>query len=111
MESSQSPTAAAAEPRCSWCAQPLERNATVCPQCSRRMVNAPKSDVLAGVFGLLFGPVGLWYKRRYAAGFAWLGGTVAAAMVLGPLMQTVAPFLWIGQAVHAVRAKPREPRP
>jgi len=64
-----------------------------------------KSNALAFLFGLLLGPVGLWYKGHWAAGFAWLvmGMIVSAATLL-----LAAPLFWIGMALHAAVAEPRE---
>lgn len=60
-----------------------------------------KSDGLAAVLGLALGPVGLWYKRQWAAGFAWLAGAVILGAASGGLL---APVLWVGMAVHAYSA-------
>ncbi|MFQ5744824.1 MAG: hypothetical protein ACE5HV_14730 [Acidobacteriota bacterium] len=64
-----------------------------------------KSNGLAFLLGLLLGPVGLWYKGHWAAGFAWLvmGIIVGAATFL-----IAAPVFWIGMAIHAAVAEPRE---
>lgn len=61
-----------------------------------------KSDSTAGCLGLLLGPVGLWYKGQWAAGFAWL----AMAIVLGAASGGIlAPFFWVGMAIHAYNAE------
>lgn len=60
-----------------------------------------KSDTAAGCLGLFLGPVGLWYKGKWAAGFAWL----AMAVVIGGATGGIAaPFFWIGMAIHAYAA-------
>ena len=65
----------------------------------RRPPEAPqKSAATAGCLGLLLGPVGLWYKRQWAAGFAWLAMTLLLGLGSGGLL---APFCWIGMAIHA----------
>jgi hypothetical protein len=64
-----------------------------------------KSNGLAFLFGLFLGPVGLWYKRNWAAGFAWL---VMGAIVSAATFLLAAPLIWIGMAIHAAVAEPRE---
>ena len=49
-----------------------------------------KSNAVAGCLGLLLGPVGLWYKGQWAAGFAWLVMAVILGIASGGLL---APFL------------------
>ena len=61
-----------------------------------------KSNGLAFVLGLLLGPVGLWYKRQWAAGFAWL---VMGIIVGVATMGLAAPVFWIGMAIHAAVAE------
>lgn len=61
-----------------------------------------KSDSTAGCLGLLLGPVGLWYKRQWAAGFAWLVMAIILGVASGGIL---APFLWIGMAIHAHQAE------
>lgn len=60
-----------------------------------------KSDATAGCLGFLLGPVGLWYKGQWAAGFAWLAMAVLLGAVSGGIL---APFMWIGMAIHAYTA-------
>lgn len=63
-----------------------------------------KSDLAAGCLGILLGPVGLWYKGHWAAGFAWL----AMGIIFGILTSGIAaPVFWVGMAIHAATAKPR----
>jgi hypothetical protein len=57
-----------------------------------------KSNGMAFVLGLFFGPVGLWYKGQWAAGFAWL---VMGILILSATGCFAAPLLWIGMAIHA----------
>lgn len=70
---------------------------------SSKTSNKQKSDGLAGLLGFLLGPVGLWYKRQWAAGFAWLAGAFIAGAMSGGFL---APVAWIGMAIHAYNADP-----
>mgnify|MGYP005862812475 CR=1 FL=1 len=65
---------------------------------SRKMES---DDVTAGCLGLLLGPVGLWYKGHWPAGFAWLAMTVLLGIASAGWLL---PFLWIGMAIHAAAA-------
>ena len=52
---------------------------------------------------MFLGPVGLWYKGHWAAGFAWLVMAIiglSTTIILGPVF-------WVGMAVHAAIAKPK----
>lgn len=104
------------EGECKRCSRQIEiAPGDSCPHCRQRLPlterskarhsgsRAPseKSDGLAAVLGLLLGPVGLWYKRNWAAGFAWLAGAVVLGVVSGGVL---APILWIGMAIHAYSA-------
>jgi hypothetical protein len=62
-----------------------------------------KSNLIAFLLGLLLGPVGLWYKGQWAAGFAWL---VIAAIALS-MTVFLAPLFWLGMAFHAAVASPK----
>ena len=59
---------------------------------------------MAGCLGLLLGPVGLWYKGQWAAGFAWIVITILIMLATGGFGIVLAPFFWIGMAVHAYSA-------
>ena len=63
-----------------------------------------KSNGVALLLGLLLGPVGLWYKGHWVAGFAWL---VMAVIIMIPTYGLAAPVFWIGMAIHAAAAEPR----
>lgn len=117
---------------CQTCATVLDVRAELCPKCGIRQngaltaavpaapliqqhviitnqvsaqASAPptKSNVLAFILGLFLGPVGLWYKGHWAAGFVWF----AALVILGGATGgTAAPAIWLFQAIHAAVAKP-----
>ncbi|HET9366853.1 MAG TPA: GYF domain-containing protein, partial [Candidatus Udaeobacter sp.] len=65
-----------------------------------------RSDAVAGCLGFFFGPVGLWYKGHWAAGFAWLAMIVIVALTTGRVGIFFAPIFWIGMIIHAIIAKP-----
>jgi hypothetical protein len=63
-----------------------------------------KSNLVAGVLALLLGPVGLWYKGHWVAGFAWM----IISLVLWAAVDFFAiPIVVIGLVIHAVAAKPK----
>jgi len=64
-----------------------------------------QSDAVAGFLGFFFGPVGLWYKGHWAAGFAWLAMIVIVALATGGVGIVFAPIFWIGMIIHAIVAK------
>jgi hypothetical protein len=64
---------------------------------------ASHSNALAFFLGLFLGPVGLWYKGRWALGFLWL---VACAILIPATGLLAAPVLWLGMALHAASARP-----
>jgi len=66
-----------------------------------------QSDAVAGCLGFFFGPVGLWYKGHWAAGFAWLAMIVIALLATGGVGIVFASIFWIGMIIHAIVAKPR----
>jgi uncharacterized protein DUF4339 len=65
-----------------------------------------QSNAVAGCLGFFFGPVGLWYKGHWAAGFAWLAMIVIVALATGEVGIVFAPVFWIGMIIHAIVAKP-----
>jgi hypothetical protein len=64
-----------------------------------------KANGVALLLALFLGPVGLWYKGHWAAGFAWL---VMAIIVCTATVLIAAPVFWIGMAIHAAVAEPKE---
>jgi hypothetical protein len=64
-----------------------------------------KSNFLAGCLGFVLGPVGLWYKGQWAAGFAWLAMIILITLATGGLAIFLAPLFWVGMSVHAAVAE------
>lgn len=93
---------------CKECGQEVSTEASACPNCGVPNPSADssangveKTDAAAGCLGLLLGPVGLWYKGQWAAGFAWL----AMAVIIGGATGGIAlPIFWVGMALHAFAA-------
>jgi len=110
---------------CPYCAEPISVEAKKCRHCSEfldpslRAANQmaqhslsiknagipPKSDAVAGCLGFLLGPVGLWYKGRWAAGFAWIVMAFLMTIATGGV---AAPVFWIGMGLHTIVAKTKE---
>ena len=89
---------------CPFCRERVVAGALKCKHCGSNLAAAGKSDTAAGCLGLLLGPVGLWYKGHWAAGFAWLAMAVLLGVASGGWL---VPLLWIGMATHAAGAKPK----
>lgn len=90
--------------RCPFCKEEILADAQKCKHCGEFLVMPGKSNALAGCLGLVLGPVGLWYKGHWAAGFAWL----AMAIVVGAATAGwAAPIFWVGMAIHAAAAEPK----
>jgi len=89
--------------KCKECGAQISTQAQTCPKCGFEILPV-KSNFTAGCLGFLLGPVGLWYKGHWAAGFAWLIlGTVIVVSTSG----LVLPILWIGMGIHAIAVKPK----
>lgn len=90
--------------RCPYCREEILAGAQKCKHCGEFLLAPEKSNALAGCLGLFLGPVGLWYKGHWAAGFAWLAiGIILVISTAG----LAAPILWIGMAIHAAVATPK----
>ena len=111
--------------QCPECGKEVSSAAAACPGCGHPVLPAhpivvstvvsnqavvsnhdpapSKSNLLAGCLGFCLGPVGLWYKGQWAAGWAWL----VMGVVLATSVPLLLPFLWVGMAVHAMVAKPK----
>jgi hypothetical protein len=107
---------------CPACAEPIAAIAKKCKHCGwtaipemqqavvylREKLDGPeKSNLLAGCLGFFLGPVGLWYKGQWAAGFAWIMMIILIMLGTGGLAVLFAPFFWVGMAVHAAVARPK----
>lgn len=99
----EQPTETATIP-CPFCKEPVDSSALKCKHCGSNLAAANKSNLAAGCLGLLLGPVGLWYKGHWAAGFAWLAMAVLLGIASGGWL---APVFWVGMAIHAAVAKPK----
>jgi hypothetical protein len=90
--------------RCPYCKEEILAGAEKCKHCGEFLAIPEKSNALAGCLGLFLGPVGLWYKGHWAAGFAWLAMAVLSGLATSGL---AAPLFWIGMAIHAAVIKPK----
>jgi hypothetical protein len=84
----------------------IPMQAKVCKSCGE-VLGISHSSLIAFFLGLLLGPVGLWYKGRYAAGFAWVFMCVIICVPTGILGLLLAPIFWLCMAIHAAVAKPK----
>jgi hypothetical protein len=89
---------------CRFCHGPISAGVQKCRHCGEFLTAAPQSNGTAGCLGLLLGPVGLWYKGQWAAGFAWIVITILIMLGTGGVGIILAPVFWIGMAVHAYSA-------
>ncbi|MCA9124589.1 MAG: hypothetical protein H6822_19575 [Planctomycetaceae bacterium] len=92
---------------CPYCRGEIRRDAQKWRHCSEWVSDSGHSDMLAFFLGLVLGPVGLWYKGRFAEGFAWLAASTFYGWQasLTPGLWIGIPGFWIGMAIHAVTAK------
>ncbi|MBX3422964.1 MAG: DUF4339 domain-containing protein [Pirellulaceae bacterium] len=86
---------------CKYCGNSIAPNAQKCGHCGEWIVQTSHSDSLAAVLGVLFGPVGLWYKGHWAAGFAWIMFMLIVYLSIGDFVLLLSPLFWIGMGVHA----------
>ena len=91
--------------QCRFCRQLIVASVFNCSHCGRDVATVRKSDATAGWLGLALGPVGLWYKGYWLAGFGWLAVVVVLGIVTGAWLAI--PICWVGMAIHAAAAKPR----
>ena len=62
---------------------------------------------MAGCLGFCLGPIGLWHKGHWAAGFAWIAMAILIVVGTGGIGIVLAPVFWIGMGIHAYNAKPK----
>lgn len=92
---------------CPYCRGHIAAGVQKCLHCGEFLSPPSQSDNTAGCLGLLLGPIGLWYKGQWAAGFAWIVGIILVVFGTAGLGVVFAPFFWIGMAIHAYKAKVR----
>lgn len=92
---------------CPACRSILEQGVLRCRFCGEDFRGSNKSNGLAAVLSLFLGPLGLWYKGCWGAGFAWIAGVIIIMVATGGLGILLVPFFWIGMAVHAYNARPK----
>lgn len=90
---------------CPYCHGELNPGVQKCRHCGEFLVGTGHSDALAGCLGFMLGPVGLWYKGHFAAGFAWLAFSFLFFMGTGGLGLLLAPVFWIAMGIHAASVK------
>lgn len=103
----QAPNRPTGHTPCPACHGPIEIGAQKCRHCSEDFRSRSQSNTTAGCLGLLFGPVGLWYKGLWAAGFVWLAFFLLFILITGGVGIVLAPLFWIGMSIHAIKAKPK----
>ena len=95
------------EAYCRDCGKAIKKKAEICPKCGIRQhkivdqsitrgITKKKSPGDAAVLGLLFGPFGYLYVRRYGLFFMWL----FVGLILVYFNKFLAVFLWIGWTIH-----------
>lgn len=104
---SPSPQRASATAACPYCGGDVPRRAQKCRHCGEWLVSTNHSDGLAGCLGFMLGPVGLWYKGHWAAGFAWIAAAFLFGFALFPFGFLLFPIFLIGMTIHAAAAKGR----
>jgi hypothetical protein len=97
------PAAVPRERRCPFCRETVHPEAVKCKHCQSNIApRNPRDDENAFLLGFFLGPVGLFSKGCYAAGFAGLVMGFLACALISPIL---APIFWIGMAAHASGAR------
>lgn len=68
---------------CHACRAEVDPLAIRCRHCGEDFQRVQKCNVTAGCLGFALGPVGLWYKGQWGAGFAWLTMIVIVILATG----------------------------
>ena len=63
-----------------------------------------KSNLVAAVLGLILGPFGLWYKRRWAEGWGWFAVIVLFGIGPGGMGLPLLPFFLLATCIVSARA-------
>lgn len=92
---------------CGSCRAMVAAPAQQCWNCHQSLMVSAKSDGMAGCLGIFLGPVGLWYKGHWGAGFAWLVMVILVVLGTAGVGILLAPVFWLGMGIHAYTAKPR----
>ena len=92
---------------CPYCQGPVAKGVQKCRHCGEFLSPPSQSDALAGCLGFFLGPIGLWYKGHWAAGFAWVAILIIIALATGGVGILLAPFFWIGMGIHAYVVEPK----
>ena len=92
---------------CPFCRGPIAEGVLKCRHCGEYVAPPTHSNGAAGCLGLFFGPVGLWYKGQWAAGFAWIAVVLLVVLGTGGFGIVLAPFFWVGMAIHAYHTTPK----
>lgn len=90
---------------CPYCRGEVHYGVQKCRHCGEFLVRTDHSDALAAGLGCLLGPVGLWYKGHFIAGFAWIAAWFLLVFATAGFGLLLAPFFWLGMAIHAGLAK------
>lgn len=79
------------------------------PQIVQAVAQQPSnrsSDLVAGLLALLFGPLGLYYKRRYGLFYLWI--LVMIGLVFMGQIGLIFFPVWLLIVLHSVMAKPHQ---
>lgn len=94
---------------CKDCGKLISKNAELCPNCGVRLkktkvdynitrgITTKRSLGGAAALGILIGPFGYLYVKRFGLCIGWLIFGIILIAITGGI---AAPFLWIGWAVH-----------